>query len=64
MSARETVLGAVRAALGQATLGRPRPDPAAVAAEARALLAEALPDEQRHGALARAGLPKTFRKAA
>ena len=40
MSARETVLGAVRAALGQATLGRPRPDPAAVAAEARALLAD------------------------
>lgn len=35
MSARETVLGAVRAALGRA-----RPDPAAVAAQARALLAD------------------------
>jgi len=32
--------------------------------EARAILAEALPDEQRHGGLARAGLPRTFRAAA
>ena len=32
--------------------------------EARAILAEALPDEQRHGGLARAGVPKTFRMAA
>ena len=31
---------------------------------ARAVLAEALPDEPRHGGLARAGLPPTFRAAA
>ena len=30
----------------------------------RAVLAEGLPDEPRHGALARAGLPRTFRAAA
>ena len=32
--------------------------------EARAILASALPDEPRHGGLARAGLPRTFRAAA
>ena len=32
--------------------------------EARAILAEGLPDEARHGGLARAGIPKTFRRAA
>jgi hydroxymethylglutaryl-CoA lyase len=31
---------------------------------ARAILAEALPAETLHGQLARAGLPKTFRRAA
>ena len=31
---------------------------------ARAILAEALPDEARHGGLARAGIPRTFRAAA
>ena len=32
--------------------------------ETRALLAEGLPDEPRHGAVARAGVPRTFRAAA
>jgi hydroxymethylglutaryl-CoA lyase len=32
--------------------------------EARAILAEGLPDEPRHGGLARAGIPRTFRAAA
>ena len=32
--------------------------------EARTLLAEGLPDEPRHGAVARAGVPRTFRAAA
>lgn len=32
--------------------------------DSRAILAEGLPDEARHGALARAGLPPTFRAAA
>ena len=32
--------------------------------EARGILAETLPNETRHGALARAGLPRTFRAAA
>ncbi len=32
--------------------------------QARAILAEGLPDEQRHGGLARAGIPRTFRAAA
>lgn len=32
--------------------------------EARTILAEALPDEQRHGGVARAGLPRTFKAAA
>jgi hydroxymethylglutaryl-CoA lyase len=32
--------------------------------EARAMLAEGLPDEPRHGGLARAGIPRTFRAAA
>ena len=45
MSARETVLGAVRAALGRGGAGSARPDPAAVAAQAQALLAD--PDAVR-----------------
>ncbi len=32
--------------------------------EARGILAEGLPDEPRHGGLARAGIPRTFRAAA
>ncbi len=32
--------------------------------EARALLAEGLPDEPRHGGLARSGIPRTFKAAA
>ena len=32
--------------------------------EARAILAEGLPDEPRHGGLARAGIPRTFKAAA
>lgn len=45
MSARDAVLGAVRAALGRGAAGSARPDPAAVAAEAQALLAD--PDAVR-----------------